>query len=283
MSTEFDKRYIADFGQKLAHLEGILGAYLPRHVFESEAQQNLIDCNKFTYSRLRIGQRKAANWELAQFIELFDLARHGFDYLLFLEPFEDFEASLAQAGVGSHGVTARERLRETLRAEVPEAAKITLHLGWRLNVGGIGQTEDGPGLMCLTARDSVTLNVPLRPSTTGSSYLLLLHDFPAARATSCLMPSVFAPERAVSGVSLRLPQAASGYLSFPVGGQSGYRCLYGLQSPTDVADFIGLEKTDEGVVDIQSHQIALLVDYLSNVAPAERAQTQVSFAEYLLK
>ena len=138
-------------------------------------------------------------------------------------------------------------------------------------------------MLCLTKRDNVTLTIPLKPTNSGQDYLLLLHDFPSDRGTSCLMPSIFAPEYEVSGASIRLPMHTSGYLSFPVNGVGGYRCLYGIQSPTHLASFIGLSDADEKVTDIQSYHIALLVDYLVNAAQEERANTHVSFGEYLLK
>jgi hypothetical protein len=283
MRNDFEKRSIPDMGQKLSHLEGILGAYLPQRVFDSDVQQKEIDCNKFAFSRLRSGQRRAANWELGRFIELFELAKFGFDYRVFFGSFEQFEADLQRAGVGSYGTPVAQRLREALRAEVSPKAEITVRRDKLLNVGGIGGFEEDAGVLCLTKRDNVTLTVPLKPVNSGQDYLLLLHDFPSDRATSCLMPSVFAPEYEVSGTSIRLPMHTSGYLSFPVNGEGGYRCLYGIQSSTNLASFIGLENADEGVLDIHSHQIALLVDYLVNAAPEERAKTHVSFGEYLLK
>jgi hypothetical protein len=286
MSSDFEKRSIADFGLKLAHLEGILGAYLPRRVFDSVVQQQAIDTNKSSFSRLSSGQRKAANWELGRFIEMFELAQHGFDYRLFHEPFDSFVAALQSAGVGSYGATAACRLREALRRAVAPGAEIGLHRDRQLNVGGIGGEEE-IGVMTLTRRDRVSLTVPLQPSATASSFLMLLHDFPAGRATSCLMPSHFAPDHVIATTSrqssLRLPFAKSGYLSFPVAGESGYRCLYGIQSATDLAAYVGLEGAAERVVDITGPQIVLLVDFLENASAQLKAGTHVSFAEYLMK
>jgi hypothetical protein len=127
------------------------------------------------------------------------------------------------------------------------------------------------------------LTVPLAPMAKEKSYFLLLHDFPAERAMSCLMPSVFAPEREVSGTSLRLPLVASGHISFPVGGTSGYRCLYGIQTTTDLVSYIGLEDAEHGTPDIHSRQITMLVDFLANAASAGKERLHVGFGEYLLK
>ncbi len=283
MSTEFEKHTIEDFGQKLAHLEGILGAYLPKHVFDSEVQQQTIDCNKFTFSRLRSGKRKAVNWELGRFIELFDLAKFQFDYRLFLLPFDEFGQELKRAGAGSHGTTVAEQLREALRKAVNPKAEITIHRDRVLNVGGIGDIEDDPRVLQLTQRDKVTLKVPLQAATANTDHLLLLHDFPSGRATSCLMPSIFAPNPGLSGQSIRLPQSASGHFSFPVGGAGGYRCLYGIQSSTDLAAYIGLKDAPNTVPEVQAGQVAMLVDFLGNASAQEREQIYVSFGEYLLK
>lgn len=283
MSSDFEKRSIADLGQKLSHIEGILGAYLPKHVFDGDVQQRTIDCTKYSFSRMRSGQRKAANWELARFIELFDLARFGFDYRLFFGSFEEFDAALRKAGVGSYGSSVAERLRETLREQVASDAEIKIGRDRRLNVGGIGGLENETGLLSLTQRDTVTLTVPLAPMANEKSYFLLLHDFPAERAMSCLMPSVFAPEREVSGTSLRLPLVASGHISFPVGGTSGYRCLYSIQTTTDLVSYIGLEDAEHGTPDIHSRQITMLVDFLANAASAGKERIHVGFGEYLLK
>ena len=283
MSEEFEKHTISDLGQKLAHVEGILGAYLPSHVFDSELQQKTIDCNKYAFSRLRSGKRKAANWELARFVELFDLARHGFDYRLFLLPFEGFGDALRQAGVGSHGASAAEHLRESLRSRVDVKARIRIHRDRMLNVGGIGGAEEDAGLICLSPRDQVSITVPLNPQASDLRYLLLLHDFPASRAMSYLMPSVFAPEQRVTGQSVRLPQSMSGYLSFPVVGTAGYRCLYGIQSETDLAAYLGLVDPASDVQDVTARQIALLVDLLTHVSAGARQTFHMSFGEYLLK
>ena len=96
------------------------------------------------------------------------------------------------------------------------------------------------------------------------------------------MPSVFAPETEVAGTRLRLPLNSSGHLSFPVGGKGGYRCLYGLQSPTNLARYIDLDAAEDGVLDIHDHQINMLVDFLQNVSAEERAKTHLSFAKYVL-
>lgn len=283
MSIDFEKRSIEDFGQKLSHLEGLLGAYLPQRLFDSNVQQKTIDCNKFSFSRLRTGARKAANWELARFIDLFDLAKYGFDYRLFFESFTQFDAVLKQAGVGSYGASAQQQLREALRKACEPGANIKVTRDRRLNIGGIGGAEERGGILCLNSWDKVTLRLPLKPSSGEQDYMLLLHDYPDGRATSCLMPSVFAPEHEVTGTNLRLPLSSSGYLSFPVGGKSGYRCLYGIQSPTDLAACIGLKTPEFSIVDIDGHQIATLVDYLLHVSDDERLGTQVSFAEYMLQ
>lgn len=283
MSIEFEKHTIADFGQKLAHAEGILGAYLPSHVFDSDVQQKTIDCNKYAFSRLKSGKRMAANWELARFIELLDLAKYGFDYRIFLLPFEGFSQELRRAGVGSYGATAAEQLRESLRKMVDTDAKISIHRERLLNVGGIGNIDENPSLLCLSHRDKVTLKMPLRPSRAEANHFLLLHDFPAERAMSCLMPSVFAPDQQVAGQSLRLPQTSSGYMSFPVGGAAGYRCLYGIQSVMNLSNYIGLQDETSTVPEVNSGQVALLVDLLTNLSAKERHRIYVSFGEYFLK
>ena len=97
------------------------------------------------------------------------------------------------------------------------------------------------------------------------------------------MPSYFAPEPRLTQPNLRLPQSVSGYLSFPVGGKAGYRCLYGIQSSLDLATYIGLDNTADSVPDIQDHHVAMLVDFLGNMSAHQRAQTSVSFGEYLVK
>ncbi|KQI70758.1 hypothetical protein AN191_16395 [Loktanella sp. 5RATIMAR09] len=283
MSTEFEKHTITDFGQKLAHAEGILGAYLPSHVFESDIQQKTIDCNKFSFSRLRSGKRRAANWELARFVELFDLGHYGFDYRLFLLPFEQFSQELQRAGVGSYGASAAQHLRETLRGKVDTRAKISIHRDRLLSVGGIGNIDEDVGLVSVTSRDKVTLRVPLQTSSDQADYVLLLHDFPASRALSCLMPSLFAPDHKVVGQSLRLPQSSSGYLSFPVGGRPGYRCFYGIQSTIDLAGHLGFQDTDSTVPQMNGGQVALLLDILTNLSMQESTKIHVSFGEYLLK
>lgn len=283
MMAEFEKHTIEDFGQKLAHLEGLLGAYLPKHTFGSELQQQVLDCNKFQFSRLKSGKRMAANWELARFIDLFDLARFRFDYRLFLEPFTDFDAALKRAGVGSYGVSTEGQLREALRQRIDPTTPISIHRDRVLNVGGIGGDEDHGGLAYFTPRDKVTLKITLRKPVKQAGHFLLLHDFPNGRAMSCLMPSMFAPEPLSDRQTFRLPQSSSGYLAFPVSGDAGYRCLYGLHTVTNLPDYIGLTDATSGVVDLTFAQVALLVDFLTHVSEKGDESVYVSFGEYLLK
>lgn len=283
LANDFDKHRIPDLGQKLAHLAGLLGAYLPQRVFTNEVQKQTIDCDTSGFSRLKIGERQAANWELGRFIDLFDLSRHGFDYRLFLHSYEAFDTALRTAGVGSYGTSVGERLREALRSRVDPRARITIRSDMPMNVGGIGHVEDDNNIPTLTSQSRVSLRVPLYPSPPEGSYILLLHDFPAVRGTSCLMPSPFAPDQPVTGQVLGLPQASSGLLSFPVGGAPGYRCLYGIQSEIDLADYIGLQDTDAEVQDLHAGQVAQLADLLSNAAAPLRDRIHLSFGEYLLK
>lgn len=283
MTSDTDRKPLPDLGQKLAHVEGILGAYLPQYVFAGATHMRSLDCDKSSLSRLKNGKRPAGNWELARFIELYDLARHGFDYRLFRLPFADFETALRDEGVGSHGSSAAERLREALRARVLPGAAITIRRERALNIGGIGFRDDAPGPLCLTPRDRVTLTLPLQPGPARGSHLLLLHDFPGSRAMSCLMPSVFAPRQPVTGSYLMLPQPESDDLSFSVGGTPGYRCLYGIQSDMDLAAYIELKNPEATVSDIHAHQVAKLVDLLSHASAGTRDRMHLSFAEYLLK
>jgi hypothetical protein len=283
LTADFEKHRIGDFGQKLAHLEGILGAYLPSHVFDSEEQKRAIQCDKFAFSRLKSGKRMAANHELGRFIEIFDLARHGFDYRLFLLPFDEFDRALGQAGVGSYGTTAAERLRERLRSLVDRSAEIAIRRDRPLNVGGIGYSAPETGPMILSPRDKVRLTVPLAPVSTEVRHVLLLHDFPAHRAMSCLVPSVFAPDPVGAGATLRLPQDTSGYLAFPVGGLPGYRCLYAIQSGLDLGDYIGLSESDATVPDVTAAQIALLLDVVTRLSDERHDALRITFGEYLLK
>lgn len=112
MSTEFDKHTIPDFGRKLAHVEGIMGAYLPRY---------------------------------------------GFDYRLFLLPFNDFCDALRTAGLAVMGRWLMRHLREMLRESVPQGERIIIRTDGRLNVGGIGQSDDGIRLPRLTPKQVTRL------------------------------------------------------------------------------------------------------------------------------
>lgn len=283
LSDDFEKRNVPDLGRKLAHLEGIMGAYLPRRVFDTTVQQRELDCDKSAFSRLLKGERKLANWEAGVLAELFGLTRFSLDYRIFSKPFEEFDLALKQASVGSYGTTAAFELRERLRKMVTEHAKIKISIDRRLNVGGIGATNDDAGILTLSSRHRVNLTIPLQTMVDDTSYLLLLHDHPAARGTSCLMPSIFAPEVRVQGKQLRLPQSVTGEISFPVSNDPGYRCLYGIQSSSNLANLIGLENADEGVLDVHERQISLLVAYLTHASRSERAQVHITFAEYVIE
>ena len=204
-------------------------------------------------------------------------------YRLFLSPFEAFDAALRQAGVGSYGSTAAERLRERLRGLVKGPGGIVIHRDSPLNVGGIGHSDTQRGPMVLTPRDRVRLTVPLVSGSTKARHLLLLHDFPAHRATSCLVPSVFAPDPIDDGTTLRLPQVSSGHMSFPVGGLPGYRCLYGIQSAFDLGRSIGLYDGEAEVPDVTAAQVALLLDAVTRLVDERHGIINVTFGEYLLK
>ncbi|MEE3317021.1 MAG: hypothetical protein VX202_04600 [Pseudomonadota bacterium] len=283
MYSEYEKHAIEDLGQKLAHLEGVLGAYLPQEVFDSEAQQKRLKCNKYSFSRMKSGIRRASNWELSNFVEMFDLARYGLDYRVFLLAMDAFNSELKDRGVGTYGATSAEQFREVLRAQIDPTAPITIHRDKTMNVGGIGYSDPDPKVVTLTARDRVALRVPLFPSPEPARYLLLLHDFPARRSTSCLMPSEYAPDEIGSGQTLTLPQHESGLLTFPVGGETGYRCMYGIQSSVDLGTYVGLKDPTNTVPEFTPAHMAALVDFLKNASEDLKAATHVTFGEYLLK
>ncbi len=282
MTSEFEGQRIADFGEKLDHAEGLLGAYLPSHVFDSAYQKQMLGCTKFSFSRLRNGRRTAVNWELGRFADLFDLGGHGLDYRVFLLPYAQYCEALQQAGVGSHGASANERLRETLRKEITSDARIVIRIEGSLAVGGIGATPDALGIKRLTTRDKVTLTVPLAPFAEAGGHMLLLHDFPAGREMQVLMPSVYAPVPMAQRKELRLPQSGSGYTNFPVSGIPGYRCLYAIQSSLNLAELLSLTDPVATVPDIGLAEIVLLMDVLTRLSKNEQLKFHISFGEYIL-
>jgi len=281
MSNDFEKHWIPDLGQKLAHLEGVLGAYLPKHTFDGGFQQGAVDADKYSFSRLRNGRRQVSNWELGCFIEIFDLARYELDYRVFLKPLNEFEKVLRQSGVGSYGSTAAEQMRELLRASVNVVEQIKISRDRRLNVGGIGAEEEEPDMPCLTPRDRVALTVPLKMSE-PSDHLLLLHDFPSARSMSTLLPSLYAPEPVPVGQSIRLPQTASGYVTFPVGGKPGYRCLYAIRTDLDLTRLLELQDPENTVPEVNPQKMALFMNALKNAVLNKNRPVQIAFGEYVL-
>lgn len=284
MADDFDKHRLADLGQKLAHLEGVLGAYLPQQTFSSELQKQALDVDKFQFSRLRSGVQKVANWQLGVFVEMFDLNCYGLDYRLFLEDFNGFDRLLKEQGVGCYGASVAGRLRERLRAKADMRVPIQIRRDRLLNVGGIGGETPAPGLVQLTSRDRVSLIVTPQRPVKDAGHFLLLHDFPRARAMSCLMPSLYAPDPLSGDGPFRLPQPTGyGDLTFPVAGDPGYRCLYGVQTATNLAAYIGLKNSADDVVDLTPPQITLLVDFLSHAAPDGSDAVHVCFGEYLMK
>jgi hypothetical protein len=282
MDSEFENQRIEDFGEKLDHAEGLLGAYLPSRVFDSAYQKQMLECTKFSFSRLRNGRRPAMYWELGRFVDLFDLGRHGLDYRVFLRPFAQYCQALQDAGVGSHGASSNERLREVLRREITPEARISIRIEGSLAVGGIGSTPDSLGIKRLSTRDSVTLTVPLAPEAEAGTFLFVLHDFPAGREMQVLMPSRFAPVRTVHRREIRLPQPESGEPNFPVNGVPGYRCLYGIQSNIDLTDLLALAESDTTVPDIGLAEIVMLMDVLTRSSQSEVLKFRISFGEYVL-
>lgn len=282
VSIDFQKHTVEDLGRKLAHIEGIMGAYLPSHVFDSKELERKIDSTKFAVSRLKSGQRKAANWELGRMIDLFDLARYGFDYRLFLLSFGDFCAALKAAGVGSYGASVAGHLRDLLRESVPKGGKILIRTIRKMNVGGIGFEDDSPHLPSFRWGARVTLQVALAPPKEAGQYFMLLHDFPAGRSMACLMPSKYAPDHRITGRTLILPQLESNTESFFVGGKPGYRCFYGIQSPFDLAALLQFENASLEVPELTAGQVTVLLDVLRTLPGEHRAALRVHFAEYLL-
>ncbi|MEL6960367.1 MAG: hypothetical protein AAGL89_15590 [Pseudomonadota bacterium] len=283
MSSEFDKHLIPDMAQKLSHLEGVLGAYLPSHVFTSGEQIRVIDGTKYALSRLRSGERRAANWELGRLAELFSLPKYGLDYRLFLRPYDEFEAALSAAAVGSYGATAALRLREELFNRCDPNAEITITRDARLGPGGIGHQDSLDGLIVLTHRDKISLNIPLLGSNSGSDHVLLLNDFPDMRVMTCLMPSIYAPENGVRGDRLRVPTHESGYDKLPVGGKPGYMRLYAVQTSTDLAAYLGLHDAEHQLMDLDSEQTARLMDFVLNSTEFSDGKARIGCTEYLLQ
>lgn len=279
---DLEKRRLPDLGEKISHLEGIMGAYLPSTSFDGKVQQKLLGCDKAVFSRMKSGQRHVTNWELGRLANHFQLSTYDLDYRVFLNGFDIFDAALQEKGVGAYGDTASGQLRKTLRQRIIAKHPIEIRRVRELNVGGIGMEHEDDGLLKLRPSSEVTVSVHLTLDTAVASYLFILHDFPEGHAMSCLMPSRFAPAARVSGSLLHLPLADSGLVSFPVGGPPGYRCLYGIQSSKNFPSILGLEEPEFGVVDITHDQLSQMLIILENSKDDAHGASAVTFAEYTL-
>lgn len=279
---DLEKRKLPDLGEKISHLEGIMGAYLPSTSFDGKVQQKLLGHDKAVFSRMKSGQRHVTNWELGRLTDHFQLSTYDLDYRVFLNAFDTFETALREKGVGAYGDTASGQLRKTLRQRIIAKHPIEILNVRKLNVGGIGMEHEDDGLMKLRPSSQVTVTVRLTLDTAVAPYLIILHDFPERHAMSCLMPSKFAPASRISESILHLPLPDSGFVSFPVGGPPGYRCLYAIQSSKNFPSVLGLEEPEFGVMDITHDQLSQMLVILENAKDDAHGTSAVTFAEYTL-
>jgi hypothetical protein len=281
-NIDLEKRKIPDLGEKISHLEGVMGAYLPNSSFDGKIQQKLLGCDKTVFSRMKSGQRHVANWELGRLTDHFRLSTYKLDYRVFLNDFDGFDSALREKGVGTYGDTASGQLRKALRQRIDMDHPVEIRRVRDLNVGGIGMEHEDDSLLRLRPSSQVTVSIRLTINIAVAPFLFILHDYPEGHAMSCLMPSKYAPASRVSGDILHLPLPASGLVAFPVGGRPGYRCLYAIQSSKNFPRIIGLEGPESGVVDITHDQLAQMLIILENTRNGAQGVSAVTFAEYTL-
>ena len=64
-------------------------------------------------------------------------------------------------------------------------------------------------------------------------------------------------------------------------GEPGYRCLYGVETPTDLTGALGLAVNESAPAFVTIDQWHVLVRTLANMPDRTRAKCRVSFAEYV--
>lgn len=191
---------VADLGEKLDHLEGVLGYKFDARYFRSSYLAELCRTSPTQWSRKRGGGEAVSNFELSKLVDRFELGPK-LDYRLFRLDLDAFKAALEQAGVGTYGPRTGNRYRQMLIDAADRRKRIAICRAEDSQRGGIGRVSDASMSDArLYVGDLVYLHIPIP----AAGHLVVLNDDRKAE-THCLMPSLYAPHTAVTGNSVQVP------------------------------------------------------------------------------
>jgi len=269
-----------DFGEKLDHLEGIIGHSLPRIYFTSSYQAlDVIKSTKAQYSRKRNGDATIARHEIGSLIDLFRLGPK-FDYTLFLLPLDEFKHALKEAGIGTYGLPLRQHFRNQLLTAAGEGNRIQfLRMPNRKSVGGIGSEPCDEAIPVFNIFDNLRIKIKVP----DDGYLLVLNDHPASDQLSILKPSRFVPFEEVDKGTVILPDDI-GTEAFPVGGPADFYRIFAIWWKEPIVPFLNdiTPNLDGTPTTIRAADLEKLVSFLGASKPRQ-PRAEVVYGDYFVQ
>ena len=225
-------------GAKIRHLIGVYGyRFGVAHIRDNRIAEYL-KVDPATWARIKNGTLKPGVERLGALIEYFHLdSEYQLTYEIFLLPtLEDFKRVLKEKAVGSYGAGGIDAIKAKLSSSLNVKSNgISIERSAATRPGGLGGVAPRGEYPTVRAGEHVTLRI-LHPE---GGHLLLLNDGPDKKFV-CLMPSLLAPDMAVSGRVTRVPTDESPSPVFVINPPAGRYRLYSVWTQTPVElDFLG--------------------------------------------
>lgn len=271
---------IPDLGERIAFLEGILGHRRAPGDFLNEKLGEIVGSERVNFGRMRQGEAAISNKQLADLIDFFELGGPHIDYRVFRAPFEEFERTMRENGVGTFaGVPLDVACTGLIAlARRPDAPKLAVSLR-RLNAVRRG----GLGLPCEPLDPAVSLflddkaDIKITPPAKGHLVILSHH---LGIDLTCLMPSIMAPDTKVGPRALAVPSSPE-YEHFRVRGPCGRHRIFAVWSEKEIPRPWETEnETDDRLTEVSGAHADRFVSSLSKL---KVGTTAVAYRDYVVQ
>ena len=267
-----------EFGNKLDYLEGILGAQLPMECFQKKFQANWIETGAEQFSRKRNGTEAVSNRALAKLIDLFQIGEK-IDFQVFRLELKAFIQALVDAKVGTHGNSTSQKQRQLLLSLYNANHPVAICRASAIRAGGIGGDPAGAEVPQFRVYDRVYLHVPVP----ADGHLLVLNDTTNTNELTCLMPSTFAPETAVTGNSVRVPTQQHELPYFKIGGPTGFYRIFAIWTKENlISHALGKELGESTPAPFNTANFESLCKKVEHLS-TKRGKMQVMIADYWVR
>jgi hypothetical protein len=222
---------VADLGEKVAFLEGLLGFAFSRVHFEDQTIAEALKIDPAQWSRKKKGA-PVRSYELGRLFAHLKLPR-TLDHEVFLLPDAHFRETLKQAEVGIYGEGDGSRVRQRWLVD-PHSRRsgVRLRPVRATSRGGFGLDSAGatsPRPFQIGGHAMIHVDVA------AAGHLLVFNDSLRGEETTSLAPSVFLRTTAVPSGTVTIPAVDTGQRALDVQGPPGWYRVFAIWSRLPIA------------------------------------------------